>query len=590
MRNAMTDIKLNGAQLAILNSRMEGVVRKMANTLLRTGRSGVLNRAKDFSCCIVTAGCELLAAAESLPIHVLSGPDMMAQTMKEFHPDLKRGDAFFHNSPYHGCSHPADLTILVPVIDDAGVHRFTVVAKAHQADIGNSEPTTYMATARDVYNEGALIFAAVQVQRDYKDIDDIIRMCELRIRVPEQWRGDYLATIGSVRIGERELLALGKDVGWDTLDAFATQWLDYSEARMIETIKAMPGRSASGSSTHDPFPGLPDEGVTVTAHIAVDPAAAIISIDLTDNPDCLPSGLNLSEACSRTAAMMGVFNSIEHHGPKNAGAFRRIEVKLRRGCIAGITEHPFSCSAATTNISDRVANSVQRAFSEISDGVGMAEIGAVMSPSCGVISGVDARNGKPFVNQVFIAFSAGAATSVADAWWTIAHVGNGGMCCLDGIELDELYQPLLIKSRGFVTDTEGAGRFTGAPSTFVEFGPIKGSFDVAYGADGFINAPRGVRGGGSGGGCDQFLRRTDGSVEQLPTCAQVSVQQGETLLVTSTGGGGYGPPSERDPARVAHDVREGWLSRYRAQIIYNVAIGNDGAVHETETKALRKAA
>ena len=63
---------------------------------------------------------------------------------RQFHPVLRRGDAFLHNSPYHGCSHPADHTILVPVIDDAGVHRFTVLAKAHQADCGNaSRPPTW---------------------------------------------------------------------------------------------------------------------------------------------------------------------------------------------------------------------------------------------------------------------------------------------------------------------------------------------------------------------------------------------------------------------------------------------------------------
>ncbi|MCA3441573.1 MAG: hydantoinase B/oxoprolinase family protein, partial [Rhodobacter sp.] len=76
---------LNGAELAILINRFEGIARKMTNTLYRTGRSGVLNRARDFSCCIVTADCQLLATADSLPIHVLVGPDMMAQAMKEFH-------------------------------------------------------------------------------------------------------------------------------------------------------------------------------------------------------------------------------------------------------------------------------------------------------------------------------------------------------------------------------------------------------------------------------------------------------------------------------------------------------------------------
>ena len=73
----------DGVQLALMSNRLDGIVRKMANTLLRTGRSGVLNMARDFSCCIVTADDELLAAAESLPIHVLSGPDLMAKSMKQ---------------------------------------------------------------------------------------------------------------------------------------------------------------------------------------------------------------------------------------------------------------------------------------------------------------------------------------------------------------------------------------------------------------------------------------------------------------------------------------------------------------------------
>ena len=82
-----------GVQLALISNRIEGIVRKMSNTLLRTGRSGVLAMARDFSCCVVTAQDELLAAAESLPIHVLSGPDLMSKSMKELHPDFKKGDA-----------------------------------------------------------------------------------------------------------------------------------------------------------------------------------------------------------------------------------------------------------------------------------------------------------------------------------------------------------------------------------------------------------------------------------------------------------------------------------------------------------------
>src|SRR5258708_1096977 len=227
-------------RMVILANRLESIARKMAHTLHRTGRSGLINTARDLSCCIVTAEHELLTEAESLPSHVLIRPDIMSRWMTECHPELPRGDAFLHNSPYHGNSHAADHCLLVPVIDDDGVHRFTVLAKAHQADIGNAAPTSYAGVARDVYEEGALIFAGTQGQREFADVDDIIRMGRLRRRVAEQWWGDYQALLGAARIGERELLALGREVGWDALAQHSYDWFDHSEQLMQAALVRMP--------------------------------------------------------------------------------------------------------------------------------------------------------------------------------------------------------------------------------------------------------------------------------------------------------------------------------------------------------------
>lgn len=580
----------DGVSLAILSNRLQGVAKKMANTLLRTGRSGVLNIARDFSCCVVTRDNRLLAAADSLPIHVLSGPDLMCAAMQRFHPELRRGDAFLHNSPYHGCSHPADHTLLVPVIDQAGTHHFTVLAKAHQADCGNSIPTTYMGAARDVYEEGALIFPAVQIQRDFKDIEDVVRMCQMRIRVPEQWWGDYLAMVGAARVGERELLALAGDVGWDTLHRHTERWFDYSEQRMVEAIRKLsPGRAVR-TSRHDAVPGTPPEGIEIKVAVTIDAEAASIEVDLRDNPDNLPCGLNLSEACARTAAMVGVYNSVDPGVPKNAGSHRRIKVLLREGCIVGIPRHPVSCSVATTNLADRVANPVQCAIAEISEGAGLAECGAIIPPSSAVVSGVHPGTNRPFVNQLFLGLSGGAGAPAADAWQTICHVGNAGLCYIDSVELDELRQPLRIHERRFMTDREGAGRHLGGSSLKVVYGPVGASLDVAFVSDGTVNAARGVRGGGDGACARQIRIDRDGNRHDVPTCGVVTLRDGETILTETTGGGGYGLAIERDAQSVAVDVREGWISRDRARSVYHVAIDAHGLVDAPATARLRAAA
>jgi N-methylhydantoinase B len=581
---------LNGAEMAILINRFEGIARKMTNTLYRTGRSGVLNRARDFSCCIVTADCDLLATADSLPIHVLVGPDMMARTMKDFHPVLKRGDAFLHNSPYHGSSHAADHVIMIPVVDDAGIHRYTVLTKAHQADCGNAMPTTYMGSARDVYAEGALIFPAVRVQENYQTNEDIVRMCEMRIRVPEQWKGDFLAMIGSARIGEREVLSLGSEIGWERLEAFCGQWLDYSESRMAARLATIPAGVASASSTHDPIPGTPPDGIRITAQVTGRPSEGRVEVDLRDNIDALPCGLNLSEACARSAVLIAIFNSIGGDIPRNAGSFRRVDILLREGCIAGIPRHPTSCSVSTTNVADRVTNAVALSLAQLGDGFGTAEFGAFLPPSSAVISGIDSRTKQPFVNQVFLGCTTGGATPYEDSWLTYLHVGNGGMCFIDSIELDELYQPIIVHDRRIIRDTEGAGWHIGAPSLQVEFGPLEGEIEVSYVSDGTLNPPRGVRGGKGGGGADQFRRRVDGSTERLEAATTVTLATGETIVSICCGGGGYGQPTSRDPSRVREDILDGWVSKDKGREVYGVSLTATGEVDIAETSRLRQSA
>ncbi|HRY22950.1 MAG: hydantoinase B/oxoprolinase family protein [Geminicoccaceae bacterium] len=581
----------DGVRMAMISNRIESIARKMQNTLFRTARSGVLNTAHDFSCVILTADCRLLGSAESLPIHTLIGPDLMCEAVKRHHPTLSAGDCFLHNSPYEGDSHPADHCLIVPVVDEGATLRFFVLAKAHQADCGNSRPTTYMGHATDVYEEGALIFSAARIQTGYRDNDDLIRMCRARIRVPEQWWGDYLATLGAVRIGERELLELGRDVGWPTLASYTENWFDYCERKMIAAIRRLPSGRIRVQSAHDPFPGVPD-GIPVSIDVEIDAENAMISVDLRDNIDCQPCGLNLSEGCARTAAMVGIYNGIiDHTVPANAGSFRRIDIKLRENCVVGIPRHPHSCSVATTNLADRVASPVQRAIAEIAPGFGMAETGPIQPPGMGVISGRDPRTGEPFVNQIFLGITGGAGTPQSDGFLTIIHVGNAGLCRHDSIEVDELHHPIFVKDRRLLTDSEGPGEFRGAPSAYVEFGPIEGcTMQVLYTADGTVNPAQGARGGWPGCRAEAFKRELDGSLTTLPACHGVTLVAGEQVVSHSAGGGGYGAPASRDPERVLHDVLEGWISTERARRVYGVVIEAEGTgmvIDRAATRALR---
>jgi N-methylhydantoinase B len=573
--------------LAVITSRIQGIVRRMSNTLFRTARSSVLNTARDFSCCVVTRDHELLAAAESLPIHVMSGPDLVSASLVRLHPKLRAGDAYLHNSPYHGNSHAGDHCILVPIVSADGEHRLTAIVKAHMADIGNSQPTTLWASARDVYNEGAVIFPGVKVQQDYEDIPDIIEMCRTRIRVPEVWYADYIGMVGAARIGERELHGLGEELGWEALHEYTAAWFDYSEEMMASAIRRMPAGRSVAHNTHDPLPAAgAEDGVPVKVTVTVDPDAARVAVDLRENPDCLPCGINLTEATSRTAAMIGVFNSLPIAVPQNAGSFRRLDIEIRENCVAGIPVHPASCSTATTGIADRVANATQRAIAELADGFGMAETGT-LTASVADISGKDPRHGDaPFVNLMILGLTCGAGHSRGDGWLVSGEVGDGGLMMRDSTEVDELLYPIIVWADRIVADSGGPGRFRGAPACYVEYGPAGTEIEAMWSTDGYVHAAIGARGGYPGAPARQFLRRADGEVEPLPGWGEQTLAPGETVLATSAAGAGYGPPWERELQRVVRDVADAWVSPEQAEQVYGVVV-RDGELDADATERRR---
>lgn len=573
-------------KLSVLANAFDGIVREMTSGLLRSARSSVINTARDFSCAVLTADNQLLAAAEGVPVHVF-GAGPLGEDMVELHKDIKEGDAFLHNDPYMGNSHAADHVILVPIFIQ-GRHLFTAVTKAHQADCGNSLPTTFFATARDVYEEGALIFPCVRIQRDYTDIDDIIRMCRSRIRVPDQWYGDYLASVGASRIAERRIHELAEKFGVDDLVDFVDAWFDYSERLTASAIEKLPEYVLHGTSTHDPFPGTGPDGVHLQATLEVKPKQGKVVIDLRDNPDNLPNGLNLTKATATGAALAGILSGIPENLPSNAGTFRRVEVLLRDGCAVGVPKHPYSCSSGTTNLADRVVNIVQAAFSQIDDGYGTAEGAAGQAPAKSVISGTDERNGNPYVNQILVGGVGGPATPYVDGWPTYQRPVCGALLYHDSVEVDEQRYPILVHERTLVADSGGAGRQRGGLATRVTMEPRGESVTLTYGIEGKINPPKGVRGGHDGAEPSAWVEDLKtGERHEIPVVGRYDLQSGEKVVSITPGGGGYGDPLERDVLAVLDDYRESRVTLEAAAAHYGVVI-TDGAVDEAATALTRQ--
>ncbi len=576
--------------LSVLTSRIDAITQDMINTVIRTARSQVLNFARDFSTAIFDRQGKVIAAPLGIPIHC-GNMGLMAEHLFN-HPDgIHKGDVFLNNSPYHGNSHAADYTYIAPVFS-GGELMFFAVIKAHQADCGNSLPTTYHAWAKDVYDEGALIWPCIKIQKDYKDVADIINIAKMRIRVPELWYGDYLACLGSVRTAERQLEKMCAEYGNEVIKEFGEAYTDYAERMMLEEVRKLVNTHAEYEFLFDAVPGISDD-ILIHLEADVDREKGNILIDVTRNVDAMDWGLNLCESTTVAACRAGVMYHMADI-PCIDGAMDHIQVRMRKGCLLGKAEHPRSYSACTTNLAARTASGVGVMFNQLRGETGMAETNCNVSVSQGVYSGHDFRkNGEPFVNQFILGATGGPGVKGHDGWINFCDAGNAGASKWNSVELLEQQYPVLILQEEIMTDTLGSGEFDSAPGCIFELTARGLPVTVTYACDGGKNEPRGVEGGKNGHLNKAFryaLSEGRERRERRPYYSTEVLNEGQVIVGECSVAGGYGDPLDRDPQRVCHRVREGWITEEYAAEVYGVlldTIQEEYSVKWTETEALR---
>lgn len=559
--------------MSVLKSRFEAIVREMTLVVMRASRSAVIKNARDFSCALLTFDHRIVSTENALPIHVAS-MDLVTRPITELFDDIRPGDIFLNNSPYHGSTHHADFTLCMPVFFN-GEPLFWAMALSHHADTGAPVPTTYLPFAKTVYEEG-IHFPCVRIMRDYKEIDDVIRIGLTRNRVPELWLGDLRAQIGACKTAERRLGELLGKYGRDGIVNFVEDWFEYGRAMAIAEIRKLPAGTYHYETRHDPVPGVADEGIPVRVKVTVDSDEGMITVDVRDNIDNVPGGLNITENTCTGSCRMGVFNNLDADIPHNHGSASRIEVLMREGSVIGKPRYPVGTSVATTNVNDRLISAGSCAFSEMGAPFGQAEGGQHLPVGIGVVSGHDPfKSDQPYVNQIFVAYSGSGARHGYDGWLTYCGPANGGMINLDSVEIDEAMYPFIIESRGVEKDTQGFGEFEGSPGVGGVFYPVDHDMTLVYAADGSTFAPRGVLGGRPAQATRSQKRLADGEIVDLPAFNAEVCREGEKLMFLACGGGGYGDPAKRSPERVLRSINLGWLSPRRAKEVYGVDVRFD---------------
>jgi N-methylhydantoinase B len=180
--------------------------------------------------------------------------------------------------------------------------------------------------------------------------------------------------------------------------------------------------------------------------------------------------------------------------------------------------------------------------------------------------------------------------------------GYGGRLGLDGpdavqthgqntenapVEETEAGYPVRITRYELVEDSEGAGRWRGGLGLRRDYQFPGHAVTFTVLADRDREGPWGLFGGLPGRPA-AYLLNPGGEARPLSAKGTVELQPGDTVSYRTCGGGGYGPPRERDPRLVLADVREGKVSAARARSVYGVAVDTaNWTVDEVETARLR---
>jgi N-methylhydantoinase B len=127
------------------------------------------------------------------------------------------------------------------------------------------------------------------------------------------------------------------------------------------------------------------------------------------------------------------------------------------------------------------------------------------------------------------------------------------------VELQESMYPYRVAEFSLREDSAGAGKFRGGLGFRKKY-QLLGPCDLQAQFDRVKYPPWGVQGGKPARSGQITVLKKSGEKEIIYKSKAYPLEAGDTIIVETGGGGGYGPPSERPRDLIERDVRRGYVS------------------------------
>jgi N-methylhydantoinase B len=540
----------------VIRHGLNSAAEQMKRALIRTAFSPIIYEVLDFAVAIYDRQVRLLAQAPSLPIFMgtLNFCVQAAVSAVGGEEELEPGDIILYNIPYGTGSHPQDAAVVMPVFVAGELIGYTVI-KGHWLDIGGKEP--YSTDTVDVFQEGT-IFPGVHLYRGGELVPDIFRMATANSRVPKMVAGDINAEVVGVRTGAAALSRVVERYGQETFWESVERMFDHGEAVVRSYFESIPdGRYvAQGRMDND---GLDDEPVPFEVIVEVE--GSTVRLDYSNAPDARPGPINCPLPSTVSGSRIAITMLAGGNEAPNEGHFRPIEIVARPGSMF----HPRSPSPCFL-YGWPTLQAIEVIYDAVSQAIPTAVPACSGADICGLVWwGTREATGEPWADGSPHPVGQGAHAK-GDGASSLLHVAESATR-FSPVEVWETRNPWLLEKVELLADSCGPGRYRGGLGLEMFFHMLEDSY-VTSAVERTKTAPWGLEGGGEARPNGVAVRHPDGTRRHFGKATRLKVPKGSTLELYCGGGGGFGPPSERDPEAVRSDVREGYVTEAHAREHY----------------------
>jgi N-methylhydantoinase B len=569
--------KVDPITVEVIRNLFVSAAEEMKINLARTAYNPVVFEMYDFAVGLFDPESRMIAQAPGLPVFLGTLGENVRVVAEDIGgtENFRAGDLYLMNDPYAIGSHLADITAISPVFFENELVGFSA-AKMHWLDIGGKDPGSWSDTT-NIYQEG-LRFRSVKLYEAGQPVDPVFQIIRYNVRLSDAALGDLRAQIAACRTGEKRFAYILGKYGRPAVEAATRQIFEHAEKVTAAAVQAIPDGvyEAVGYMDNDGY-NLGKENLPVKVKIAV--RGSEMEVDLTGSAPENQGPVNCGLAATVSAVRMAFKCVTTPWLPANEGNFKPLKIIVPPRTMFSAEYPAPTCQWALHLITliDTLLKALVQALPEKVPAGHYSDFGVF------IIYGYDPRLGKDFIH-----------TDSSSGGWGGRPTGDGEstlICVVDGdsknipVEIIEYHYPLRIEVFSLRDGSGGAGKFRGGLGHARDYRVLHDGVKVVIGIDRHNDKPWGAFGGLEGLSNDVILDPGPGE-RQIRKVSDFSVPQGSLISLRSGGGGGYGPPFDRDPEKVLNDLVDEYITPEQARADYGVAV-EGGRINPEETRRLR---